>query len=281
VRNMIAKVLYQKQRSMSAQARELYDEFAKRLDGSDIVVTFNYDTVLEDALERVGRKFRLFPSRYATLNEFGGTLEFADDEVLVLKMHGSIDWFDRSDFEQQSARWQSLNLGTPDDEVFAFPGMQLEPLVDGLYPTDSPLTKLFRLRTLQAYLVNASFVDQSPVLISPSFSKVLYAGPVREFWYSFGTIASWAKKLVIIGFSLPHHDEYIQQALYSLVRNFQHVRMGRRFPKAPLTLVDYRRTDEGVADYKRTYNFVSWRKTKLILNGFNRTTLPQVFGSAG
>src|SRR5262249_24607735 len=38
----------------------LYLDFARRLEPHDIVVTFNYDTLLERALDAIGKPYRLF-----------------------------------------------------------------------------------------------------------------------------------------------------------------------------------------------------------------------------
>jgi len=43
---------------------ELYLEFARRLQPNDYVLTFNYDVLLERALDAVGKPYRLFPERY-------------------------------------------------------------------------------------------------------------------------------------------------------------------------------------------------------------------------
>ena len=39
---------------------EIYLEFARRLKPNDMIITFNYDVVLERSLEAVGKPFRLF-----------------------------------------------------------------------------------------------------------------------------------------------------------------------------------------------------------------------------
>ena len=282
VRNLIAKVLYRGQWQMNGAAKQFYDDFARKLDSTDYVVTFNYDTVLEDALNRVGVRYRLFPARFKEVDRWGGgTYADDDDEVAILKMHGSIDWFDRSDFDAQCRDWKERGWsGVPLDEVFSTAEYQLEPLIDGVYPP-SPLTNIYRVRNLNRYLSLASLVRDAPVLISPSFSKILYINPVSDFWYSFGGFGSWARKLVIIGFSMPSHDEYVQQGMYSLVRNFQHVKLGKRTPKSKLKMIDFRRTKKAIADYKRTYGFVDWRSADLLLDGFNSDALSFLFGNSG
>ncbi len=277
VRNFIAEVLYRRQARMNGEAKQFYDDFARKLDSTDMVITFNYDTVLEDALDRVGIRYRLFPSRFKEVDEWGGgAFADQDDEVAILKMHGSIDWFDKSDFDEQCRDWKKKGLpGVPPDEIFSTDEFELQPLIDGIYP-ESPLTTIYRIRNLNHYLSWASMVRDAPVLISPSFSKILYINPVSEFWFSFGSLGRWTRKLVIIGFSMPSHDEYVRQGIYSVIRNFQHMKLGKSTPKSRLKLVDFRRSAKAVAEYRQTYSFVDWRHTDVFLDGFNPSTLRHI-----
>ena len=98
---------------------DLYLDFAKRLDLHDLVITFNYDTLLEQALEAVGKPYRLFPYRYETVGEFGSTVDDSRDEVVVLKMHGSIDWFDRTHFNWLIEHNAQEGAIPPEDIIFS------------------------------------------------------------------------------------------------------------------------------------------------------------------
>ena len=84
---------------------DLYFRFAEILKPNDLVLTFNYDTLLERTLEAAGKPFRLFTQRLKEDTEFPGQLVGdGRDEIIVLKLHGSIDWFDRSLYAQREAR---------------------------------------------------------------------------------------------------------------------------------------------------------------------------------
>jgi hypothetical protein len=65
----------------------LYLDFANKLRPGDYVLTFNYDLILERALEAVGKPFRLFPQRYERLGSGGGA---------------TVDSSNRSDSESRS-----------------------------------------------------------------------------------------------------------------------------------------------------------------------------------
>ncbi len=276
VRNLIAAELWFAQRRAPAEAISLYDDFASHLDSTDVVITFNYDTLLEESLERIAKPYRLFPARVER-SDSGWHYKPADNEVSILKMHGSIDWFDRSGFDDQSREWDARGFGTPPDEVFSRDDLELRPLIDEPYPETSPLVAIYKLRNLARYLEGATMVRNAPLLISPSLNKILYASPLREFWEGFGSGAQYGSKVVIIGFSLPRHDDYVRQALYRLTRNFQFGDRTANTRKTKLTLVDRRSTAEDIDEYRYTYRFIDWRRANVVLSGFSRDTFASIF----
>lgn len=73
-----------------AEIPKVYLEFARLINPTDSVVTFNYDLLLERALEEVGKPYRRFPMRYEMPER---TLVAVDNtkEVTLMKLHGSID----------------------------------------------------------------------------------------------------------------------------------------------------------------------------------------------
>lgn len=74
----------------------LYISFAKALRPYDTIITFNYDILLERALEAAQVPYRLFPDRFESVSKFSATGDPREEtEVVVLKMHGSVDWFVR------------------------------------------------------------------------------------------------------------------------------------------------------------------------------------------
>ena len=75
-----------------------YLRFAERLRPGDCVVTFNYDRILEIALDTAGTPYRRFPMRYIACYDMHSEVDSERDaqEVLVLKVHGSVNWVDRT-----------------------------------------------------------------------------------------------------------------------------------------------------------------------------------------
>ena len=66
----------------------LYQDFAGKIEPGDAIVTFNYDVALENELIRAG-KFRVRGGYGRAM-----PLEWPEEEssVMVLKLHGSINW---------------------------------------------------------------------------------------------------------------------------------------------------------------------------------------------
>lgn len=87
-----------------------FREWAKKLNSSDTIVTFNYDRVCELLAKHANPRIRVVLP--------GSPVE--DDAVRVLKLHGSVDWkrlaggyqFDDPDFALM-ARGDQLAIGTP------------------------------------------------------------------------------------------------------------------------------------------------------------------------
>jgi hypothetical protein len=92
VRHFIAKVLWERQRSMPASGLSLYDYFASKLTTKDHIISFNYDTVVEDSLDRRGLPYRLVPGPYKEVHADGGGVWGDRNELTITKLHGSIDW---------------------------------------------------------------------------------------------------------------------------------------------------------------------------------------------
>ncbi|MDP9194618.1 MAG: SIR2 family protein [Acidobacteriota bacterium] len=280
VRFLIARVLWRRQLRMPPSATALYDEFASRLEANDWILTFNYDTIVEDALTRVRKPFRLVPARYKNVDRFYA--EYADEpdhDVVLLKLHGSIDWFQRDHFIRNSRNRKPF--GFPDkarDAVFNNPRTRPRKLVRGPYWRGSPLRNVYRVLNMDAFFEQAVPLLDTPLLISPSFSKPLYLRPLHDLWRDMSSIGSFNSTLAIVGYSLPPYDDYVLQALYAAVRNFQHVDATGIVEKTSIKIVDYRTTDASQQQYRNAYRFVDWARADVDWNGFSERSLDMIFG---
>jgi hypothetical protein len=260
---------------------QLYLEFAKRLEPQDTVITFNYDTLLERALDAAGTPYRLFPTRFKSVGEFGGSVDDDGDEVVILKVHGSIDWFDRSDFERRIAAHARQKAPSPDDIIFSHEAaLGLERVVDGPRFDSDPLKNVFRARNLAALYAKNLLFMATPRILPPSAAKLLYATRMNDFWAGMGNAGYYNFGMAIIGFSLPPQDDYARQIIYECVTNYQRYNwerdeLGRQ--KTALAIVDLISDAESEARFRDRYRFVDWSRADLSRDGFDLASLDKIF----
>jgi hypothetical protein len=261
---------------------ELYLEFAERLDLRDTIITFNYDTLLERALDAAGKPYRLFTSRFESINEFGGILDTSrDDVVVILKVHGSIDWFDRTRFERRIIWHEKQKAPPPEDIIFSHErALDLERLVDGPRHDADPLRDVYRAKNLKALYAKALLFMATPRILAPSAAKLLYATRMNDFWEGMGNAGYYNFGMAITGFSLPTQDEYARQILYEWVTNYQRYNwdadeLGRK--KKPLAIVDFFPDATSKARFTERYRFVDWTRADLNGNGFDIASLDRIF----
>jgi hypothetical protein len=271
---LIAQVLVERTPHPSRLPR-CYLDFAECLQPNDLVITFNYDTVLEDALERVGKPFRLFPSRYSEIKKTSGVIDSSKKEIVVLKLHGSVDWFDRASYTSQERHFSEAGLSEPPDNLVFGPNSQVTttPLLEGPQFPDDPLLSVYRVTEKLDWLyLHDPPILVSPVLLAPSNMKVLYAQRLKYFFWGLGKTGGWNLGLIVIGYSLPRHDDYARRFLMHMFRNYQGFFWDEEFvgrKKKPALLIDYRDSLESRKSYKVAYSFSEEAKTRYYFDGFD------------
>ncbi len=260
---------------------DLYLEFARRLDLNDIVITFNYDTLLEQALDTIRKPYRLFSTRFKSVSEFGLTVDNDRNEVQLLKVHGSIDWFDRTSFDRTIARCEKQGFPPPNDIIFSHEAaLGLERVGDGPRPNVDPLKNVYRARNLKAVYAKNLLFKATPRILPPSAAKLLYTSRMNDFWEGMGNAGLYNFGMAIVGFSLPVQDEYAAQILYELVTNYQkhnwrEDELGRK--KSPLAIVDFFSNASAEECFRKRYRFVDWSRADLSGEGFNLASLDKIF----
>ena len=279
VRHAIAEILYER---TPKNPPELYRKFAKGLDTSDWILTFNYDTLLESALDAEGVPYRLFPQRFSEISAGFNAIDDSVDEVVVLKLHGSIDWCDRSSYDDEI---EYSKQSAPSYEV-KHPVFGADRRVDSVKLTDGPmvkndpLAKLYRIGNVGRLLgLGLGFWQWCPFMLAPSQTKLIYTPTLREFWFGMQEGGGLNLSLGVIGYSLPAADEYARQALYHLFRNYTGYEpdlelFGRK--KTPIRILDSAPPGDSGTDIRSRYRFADWSRTDLRLDGFNETTLEWV-----
>ncbi len=132
---------------------DVYMRFAEALSVHDIVLTLNYDLVLENALTAIGKPFRRYPYRYKTITEHGGILDNDTEEVILLKLHGSLDWFDdRQYLERRSVRESQGVSSKAIHSIFDnLKRYTAKPLVEGFLPEEDTLKHIYSIKRLDDY----------------------------------------------------------------------------------------------------------------------------------
>lgn len=277
IRNLLAWVLWRRMQDMTSTQWGLYRAFVRQLCPQDVIITFNYDLVLERAMRDEGVRFSLVPPWGP-----GWDNGAADDCVTLLKLHGSIDWFDsqpvrdgREDAERQTGLFQAI-----EHKVFGDRSQYYGKELTRNKRAASPLSKVYAIEDLDKYLAPPrNWVLEAPMVVSPSHHKIAYLPPLRDLWWGLGQSPGANFQMTIIGFSLPGHDAYLKQLVWHLVRSYHAFDFGPDSPKKdPLRLVDYRPNEDSIAEFRSAYSFVEWTKAETWFDGFNMECLPFVYG---
>lgn len=170
------------------ESLDCYDYFARKLLPNDVIITFNYDLVMERALERnqLGVNYHLFltgsPFNPNQKNHRNKTY------IPVLKLHGSINLvFCTKCYHIQQAF--SSNMLCTKCRFTTLPG-------------ERPALR--------------------PFLIAPTLFKSYTLPDLRRIWHTAYKYLSMAKELVIIGYSLPDADILTAQLLDFAHRSCSH-----------------------------------------------------------
>jgi hypothetical protein len=158
------------------------------------------------------------------------------------------------------------------------------PIVEGPRSDDDSLRRIWRVTdrlTLgRLYASSSALLGASPLLLAPSRYKLVYSPTLIDFWNGMGRSGGMALGMGIIGFSLPPHDEYVLQALYSLTRNYTEYSSDTRIldkKKLPLRLVDLQPTEQGRRSYLERYRFVNWQRAECFFEGFGDAAIDFLF----
>lgn len=168
---------------------DLYLEFAKQLHSGDIIISFNWDGLLEVALSKVGKKY---------------TYNFESKNAIKLcKLHGSVNWrlneFKILGKPINTLSWNSLKFtkGIMDTEIYQS-------------------SKLLVFNNWKSFL---PLGEVDPFLVLPGFGKAFDVRYNAVNWYKPGTIFSYTHDVFIIGLSLAKDDFFIRSLFLSILPN--------------------------------------------------------------
>lgn len=266
IRNGIQEVIYS--RTPDNPPEECI-RFCEQLLPIDVILTFNYDTLIEDTLDYIGKPYRLFPNRIKEVRPSSPLIDSdaEDREIIISKLHGSIDWYDKLPFlrdrehaSQHEHPWESRHPVFKNGST-----VSSTQLIEGPYDEEDYLQYVYRVEDL-SQLTDSLFWNCSPLILSPSSSKILYAKPVKSLWRGLQQAGGLNFGLGVVGYSLPPYDEYARQALYHLMRNYTEYEYDLEMmglTKNPARILDYSPPGSSDRRIRRNYSFMNWDRTEL------------------
>jgi hypothetical protein len=282
-------LIYSHEKSIADDEFILYEHFVERLGLHDSVFTFNYDTILEKALRRKNIPYRLYPFRHKYDERAKGLILDGKEELKIFKVHGSINWFDISQYQEQKDYLLQMNI-EKNPSYAVFDGRMkgdVHRLLDEPFQPNDPFKDIYMVENLDKYFDiyfnrddYSSFYD-SPFIIAPSYQKLISLNILSDFWGGFFNVINIANRIVIIGFSLPAHDEYIRQTIYWYIKHFHE--FGEPFigTKSKLKVVDFKKDQKGIDEFKENYRFVDEKMTDFYFGGFCEEVLDSIFQDEG
>jgi|SRR5208282_1136787 len=184
-------------RMLSADAMSSVRDFVSTcVRTGDTIITFNWDLTIEHALEsREDFSFWYGPRE--------------DADVLLLKPHGSVDWFPRSRLPGKDSKRRVNNL---DNDLCVYPEFNFAAYKE--------------LRATE------------PVIVPPVSAKQFNWDFIREVWKRVHFEISRAGHLYILGYSLPREDQFARLVIgRALLNNRLNAEKAGRHPVA-VTLVN-------------------------------------------
>lgn len=282
VKQHIGKVIHQQTPRGDNLPQQYYD-FVNGLTVNDIIISLNYDLILERALDHIGLPYRLFPYRYSSIGSTANTVDDSIDELVILKLHGSLDWFSNKSYLSgvEAFKAQGLEEG-PNDPIFNNRyGDRYKPcpLVDGPRNENDPLLHVHRISNVDEFYAQMS-PPGTPMILSPSHMKIVYATPFMDFWHGLGQSGGYNLGVSIIGFSLPDHDDYIKISLYKMIGNYQYSSWNEILLdtlKDNVKVIDYKSTEDDIEAFKKRYNFIVEDKAVYYFGGFNSDSVSMLY----
>ena len=255
----------------------LYRKFSNYLSPNDVVLTFNYDTLLEQSLDAVGKSYTLTPEWWLSRELPESGQEYVD----LLKLHGSIDWYDRRYYDD-AKRWHlERNNDVPDrDPIFGpHPSVQPEPLSKGKTNKEfgrNILSRVFRVPNHSRFFPledrDYPFNDVVPYMLPLAYDKLLGHDAILDLWENLHRIMNDFSSIVVIGYSMPKYDNYAFETLGQLCVEYQ---LGGRENKwghrrVPIQIVTWAKSKTCVF---KNLPFLDSAKTRVWCEGFSDDSL--------
>lgn len=164
---------------------QLYKDFASQLHPGDIVLSLNWDGLLETAISSVGKKYSYD--------------QFNQEAINISKLHGSVNWRlgePRTwNGKPETLTWSKLGYGS---------GM----MTTSMYFSDDLLKK-----SLWDNYGPLNEID--PYLVLPGYGKAFDVRANAPLWYKPEFAFAYTHDVYIIGLSLAHDDFFVRSFFLS------------------------------------------------------------------
>lgn len=204
-------------------------------------------------------------------------MDSSRSEIVILKLHGSIDWFDRSAFDERVLLGRNQPIPyLPEHHIFGQNRIvEPIPLTDGPRSETDKLASIFRISNIGP-IIKSGYWDCTPFILSPSTTKLLYSQSLKDLWWGIQQSGGLSLSLGLIGYSLPSYDFYARQVLYHMYKNYtdyepnlEHA--GRR--KTKFRILDMQSNKAQAAKFKKRYQFVDPDRTEIRFDGLNEESV--------
>lgn len=157
----------------------LYIEFARQLNDRDVVISFNWDGLLELALLSVGKSY---------------TYNFGDTGIKLAKLHGSINW----------------RLNAPENLHGPVNTLGWEPIGFAAGLIEQEIWHTAELLNGEIWDQYASLEEVQPFLVLPGYGKAFDVRSNATLWYQPGFYFAASRDIYIIGLGLAPDDHFIR-----------------------------------------------------------------------
>jgi len=209
---------------------EIYIKFAKQLHEKDIVITFNWDCLLEAALTHVGKEYS-----YSS---------FDQEKINICKLHGSVNWIRNAPealgkpIERNVLEWTPIGLA------------------NGMMPIDfyySPWLIYFN----DWKPFTGGLGQVKPFLVLPGYGKAFDVRALAVLWYKPEFAFSFTHDVYIIGMGLCHDDFFVKSFFLD---NLPYIDSFSGVKGRDITIIN------PAKETKKNYDFVLHKKASRLLN---------------
>lgn len=208
--------------------------------------------------------------------------------VTLLKVHGSINWFDLGEYyeKQKTDNVDNPMSLFPSDFIFNNQGLdkpQLNPILPlnieskietnlkHLYwVTNQDLSKYIKIynNPIGRIYNNEAPALTHPAILSPAYSKLLYSEAIKDIFYGASFYGRENDQVIIIGCSLATYDPYIRQWVFEIIRQYYGMHHSKKISiiSAP---VHWKQKNL----IKKNYSYLGENNLDIIFDGFSQESL--------